>query len=674
MMKKSNIFLAFLFVSLIFSSLLYNSCKKEDDTDDTIKLQSWGPSPALRGGEMKFIGNNLDQVTAVILPDNIEITTFKTKTSELLVIDVPEATMPGELILKTPQGDIIPLTSLGISEPITLDTILPAKVRPGDTVVINGDYLNLINEVIFSAKKSVKEFISKSKNQIKVKVPVDAQSGVVILSNGAVEPIQVESKFAFEVAVPKIAAISPNPVKAGESLTISGTDLDLTNKIFFGGDKLVTSFFKEKTSITVAVPSDARDGVVTLVPLSLVEAKSSDTLRLVVPTISSISPNPGKNNSNITVVGTNLDVVTSVTFAGNKTGTIKEGGTATQMDVQVPTDALEGKVTFNTAANKLVISSEALTLVKPEITNISPLTVSARQDITIDGSNLDLVTKVVFNGGWEAKVKSGNASQIIVTVIPGSTDGAIKLITSNGTEVASSQLMDIVPNVPVITSIPDVGVGELLEITGTNMDVFSDIIFPGDQKATMYGQKTATLIQVYVPAKTTKGDGLLKFVTKDNEVLEKEIHINLDISKYIYNDALATDWQQWGGWGLTSQDWANTENPKAGSTAIKVVYAGSWGAIQAHPINGNVWGTYTQVKISIFGGSGSAGKSLQLYIKDTNGNMFNTTHAYTMDLAEGEWTTYTIPISALGATTVSEFVIQDKGAACTVYIDEIGLL
>src|SRR5512145_1589113 len=128
-MKKLNIISALLFTCLVLTSFLYTSCSKDEDSDSTILLQSWGPSPALRGGEMKFIGNNLDKVTAIVLPNDIEITTFKVKTSTLLVIDVPEAVMPGKVLLKTPEGDIEPLTTLAISEPIVLDTIQPVSAR-----------------------------------------------------------------------------------------------------------------------------------------------------------------------------------------------------------------------------------------------------------------------------------------------------------------------------------------------------------------------------------------------------------------------------------------------------------------------------------------------------------------------------------------------------------------
>ena len=123
-----------LLTSLLLAVLfVLNNCKKDDDiATGLVQLNSFGPSPALRGGELHFIGVNLDKVTAIVLPNNVQVTTFKTKTSESIVIDVPKATVTGKVTLKTPGGDIISKSLLTISEPIAITSFSPAKLRPGD--------------------------------------------------------------------------------------------------------------------------------------------------------------------------------------------------------------------------------------------------------------------------------------------------------------------------------------------------------------------------------------------------------------------------------------------------------------------------------------------------------------------------------------------------------------
>ena len=51
--------------------------------------------PIARGAELKFIGANLDKVTAVVLPNNLTITTFTSKTPEPCYIHCPPGSDAG---------------------------------------------------------------------------------------------------------------------------------------------------------------------------------------------------------------------------------------------------------------------------------------------------------------------------------------------------------------------------------------------------------------------------------------------------------------------------------------------------------------------------------------------------------------------------------------------------
>ncbi len=276
------------------------------------QLLSFGPSPVLRGGDLRFIGTNLDKVTSVVLANNVEVNTFKTKTADQLVLVVPEATVDGKVVLKTPQGDIQTKTELKISEPITITSFSPAAARPGAIISIEGTYLNLVKHVIFSNKKTVNDtaFVSQTKTKIEVKVPEDAKTGLFVISNGAVDPILVESATELLVSLPVVTQVSPTPVKAGTALTIDGTDLDLTREVIFNGGSKVSSFTSASaTQLVLNVPADAKDGAIKLVVASLVEVVTTQEVVMAVPTITSISPNPAKTGSSVTVSGVDLDLI-----------------------------------------------------------------------------------------------------------------------------------------------------------------------------------------------------------------------------------------------------------------------------------------------------------------------------------------------------------------------------
>ena len=564
--QYSNYALLGIFLCTVCAGLLFNACEKDEESDKIV-LFSWGPSPALRGGELKFIGENLDKVTSVLLPDSIEgggistleVNTFITKTPPLLVITVPEEADAGYVVLKTPQGDITTKTLLGISEPISIDTIYPASVRPGAMITIEGDFLNLIKSVIFSTNKVDTVFVSQSKTKIETIVPEDAQTGVITLSNGATEPILIESAWPLNIAVPVVSGISPNPVKAGSQLTITGTDLDLVKKIIFGGEKQATSFVSQTANeIVVSVPAAAHDGKIKLIPASGVESEFATELLMAVPTITQVTPNPAKTGSNVTVTGTNLDLITSVNFGGEKTGTIQSGGSATQITVQVPLDATADIVTFNTAADKSVATTTTLDLVKPAITNIAPLTLLTKELITITGTNLDIVDSVKFAGNRVVKATGATETELLVTVPPGSQSGTVALIATNGDVVVSAQSLTISPaDAPVITDMPSSAApGAVLTIRGSQLDLFSEIIFPGNIVATMFGIKTDTMLQVYIPTKVQQGKGKITFITDEDEVILSPDITIIGIEPVVDPSLIINDFDE-SGHDLTWDNWGS---------------------------------------------------------------------------------------------------------------------
>jgi hypothetical protein len=556
-------------LSLLTLFALVISCDDKDDNDvgAQVVLKSFGPS-VLRGGELKFVGVNLNKVTAIILPENVEVqaSSFKTHTSTLISIDVPDEAVEGLVTLKTPGGDLVTKTPLGILEPITIESITPNPARPGDVITITGTYLNLISTVEFGGLQQVAEFESQSRTKLEVRVPDAALTSTLLLSDSEEIPNVIESETALTVTVPVSTSISPNPVIAGSVLTITGTDLDLAVAVEFAGNERVDS--ADFTSVTATqivlnVPAGADDGAIQVVALSSVKTESQNALVMVAPTVTSVtgvSANVGKNKDIITVTGTDLDLVTGVVFGGNKQASVENGGTDTEITVKIPMDATDGVVSFQTAANKSVPSPADLTLVKPAITSFTPTSVETEDapSVTINGNDLDLVSKIVFAGGWEATVNGATAGQIVIPVTPGSVTGPFKLITVNGTEVESADPLTIVPDVPQVAGPTEAFTGSFITVTGTNLDVPADVIFPGNVKATIFGSKTATTMEVFVPATVAAGEGKIKFVTYKNEVYEspdvtfKPLGVEpiVDPALVINNfDESGHDlgWDNWGG-------------------------------------------------------------------------------------------------------------------------------
>ena len=520
--KFRNWALLFATICVVGAGLLFTSCEGKEEEDTKVVLQSFGPMPIARGAELKFIGLNLDKVTAVILPDNITISTFTKKEARLLTLTVPQEAVPGYVVLKTPDGDITTKTTIGFSEPISIAGLTPATVKAGDELTITGDYLNLVEEVILTDRVTVTEddFTSHTRTEIKLVVPAEAQTGKIAVSNGAEEPIIVYSASTLTVTLPAFTTVTPNPVKAGTNLTIAGTNLDLVLSVKLGGGKVIEAanfVSRTATQIVLAVPADTKDGKVILVPASGVEVSTATDLVMVVPTVS-VTPVTLKNGQDITVTGTNLDLVDHVIFGGDKQGTIKAGGTATQILVTVPDDAVDGVVTFVTKADK-EIAGPNLTMIVPAFSSFSPTSARANSTVTLSGTDLDLVTKVIFTGGLEGSIGTRTGTSLAVTVPVGAKTGKITIVTKNGTQVVSAIDFTLLANLPTFGSYTETRgePGKILTINGTNMLLVKELIFPGEKKATAYGSKSDTRIEVYVPEDVTFGTGTIRLVTYEGE-------------------------------------------------------------------------------------------------------------------------------------------------------------
>ncbi len=110
-------------------------------------------------------------------------------------------------------------------------------------------------------------------------------------------------------------------------------------------------------------------------------------------------------------------------------------------------------------------------------------------------------------------------TELKVNVPVGTTSGAITLVANNGDEVTSAQALNILASTSaVITSMPaSAKPGELINIVGENLGEITEVIFPVDISATMFGIKTNELIQVIIPANVKTGLGVLKLITLTGE-------------------------------------------------------------------------------------------------------------------------------------------------------------
>ncbi|HVG16197.1 MAG TPA: IPT/TIG domain-containing protein, partial [Chitinophagaceae bacterium] len=135
--------------------------------------------------------------------------------------------------------------------------------------------------------------------------------------------------------------------------------LDLATQILFPGGDTVSAFVSQSaTQLVVSVPSKTQKGKLTLVAASGVKTVSATDIDVVLPAITAISPNPVAVGGNLTVTGTNLDVIKGISFVGvTSEVTSFVSQSPTQIVVRVPVGSLPGKLTFFVANSTLSVKS-----------------------------------------------------------------------------------------------------------------------------------------------------------------------------------------------------------------------------------------------------------------------------------------------------------------------------
>ena len=522
-MKKISKIFAMLVVALVGLSL--TACNDGDDlsTDqygNDISLQSFGPCPVLRGGTLYLYGTNLDQIESVNLPGADPITAYETLQSgynSKISIQVPaEKCEPGQIVLKTKKGgEITSVSPITYREDIEITKFFVGSEgtmvgNVGDVVTIKGDYLNLMHGVIFAGSDTIKEaeFVGHDRYTIKVKIPAEARTGVITLTDTIKDGTSLETKEELTINTPEATPIKDRNIKAGEVLSIKGSSFDQIVSVKFEGATVDAADFKSQSAaeITVKVPAKATDGTFYVVTKSGIEVPVGNIIT-VVPTQLVATPNPVKNGAELTITGKDMDLITGIAFPNAATSQLNKVET-TKVTATVPEDAQESTIILSLANGKTV--TVAYTLVKPTITACAPAAITAGDQTIIKGKDLDLVKSITFPGDVEQTVEkfvAQNANAIAVTVPAACAGTGFKLNLKNGTTIELKDALSIkAATDPAIASVTpgEAIAGSTITITGKNFQNIQNL-YIGSYKVNRYTSRTNTEIVCQVPANAEVG-------------------------------------------------------------------------------------------------------------------------------------------------------------------------
>ena len=330
------------------------SCKDDDEASQSYNfLESFGPCPVARGGELTFLGADLRSVQSVEFPGGESVTpTFNGNGK--FTVTVPESAQPGVLILHTSNGDIKTLTPIDFTEPVVVSDFSPKEQRPGNEVSITGKYLSnatyiTIGDVKIPLQPSSTEqtatfekyVTSLTNDEIKFIVPAEAATGDLALVDG--QPVVAGT---LTVTLPTFSSWSKSEeiLPGKDEVVINGTDLDLISKITFANGTIVESTDIKNSvkkssvnSISFVLPLTAGDGIVTMTTISGIDVEAG-SISVVKPEVASF----GSDNvypycdDLLFIKGTNLQLIKEVIVANKADNeqTVSTFTTATETEIQ----------------------------------------------------------------------------------------------------------------------------------------------------------------------------------------------------------------------------------------------------------------------------------------------------------------------------------------------------
>lgn len=457
-MNKIYKFSAWWMVCLILlSSLTFTACETNDvDTNQYkggISLNVFGPSPVLRGGELRFLGCGMDQVASVLIPGCDAITDIQLISAEEIRVIVPQTALPGYVTLMLRNGEsIVTKTQLTYSEPVSIESFSPESVRPGDVLTIKGEYLNLMHQVIFAENvivsdeviaeeettEATSKFLKHTRNEIQVRVPEEAQSGKIILSDGAEIPNRLYSEVELQVVLPSVAEVADyNNIKPGAIMTVTGENFDLVKEVRMeNGETMLFTYSAEQKALTFTIPCGAVNGPIYVVPASGVLVQVAE-IKMATPEDVKAQETEITAGKELTLTGKNMDMIAAVLFPGVEKAVEPTSLSETKVKVVVPGEAQSGMIQLVLTSGETIPGLE-LTVTAPKYCHIADENVLKTndyfvgEDMVVDVVNIGELAEVQVAGTKVNYTSSGSQLTIPVPETAGH-DSSVELISKDGT-------------------------------------------------------------------------------------------------------------------------------------------------------------------------------------------------------------------------------------------------
>lgn len=402
----------------------------------------------VRAGDVITLeGDYLYNVASVTFMSNITISTVDNVaevpeiTRNTLKVVVPINAQTGQIKIADADGINVYSTNEVVVRQPQIEKIAPLSIKAGQALTISGKDVDLIETITFADGSNAAEIKVVDNDRIRVVVTSTATDGPVKgLSYAGFETISTEQ---LVIDKPEKIAIAAERYKAGEIVTISGTNLDLVASVAFGSVAAEFAYNVENGTITTAIPATATNGTIAMTTINGTVVET-EPIELVVAVVSGIAPTNLMAGETITVTGSDLDLITGVKING------------VDHEFAFANDAITITTTNTSQAGKVVLSQANGITIEPTeeilftydslITiNNMPASAAIGDEVVIEGANFMLIESIYLG---EAKVTSYTRREdaVLGFIVPTNVESGTYPLTMNlynGDQEISAQQIEL---------------------------------------------------------------------------------------------------------------------------------------------------------------------------------------------------------------------------------------
>jgi len=310
---------------------------------------------------------------------------------------------------------------------------------------------------------------------VRFRVPLGAPSGKVTINTA--DGSGTSGVVLNVIQPPKIVSFMPAMGPVGTLVTLTGTGLNRSTLVTFGGNVSAAPTQVTPTSLKVTVPDGALSGMLRVTNPATTGASTG--IFKVTPKITGFTPASvvAGSGTPVTITGRNLTALTGANTVKVGTFTVPTGlvlaNSSTSIQFTVPLGAITGKISVTTVDGAGVSATDLVVIQPPKPTAFTPASGPVGTLVTISGANFSGNVSVTFGGNVTVAAQLISATMVRAVVPDGALTGKLSVTNEAGTGTTVG-IFKVSPRITGFTPASVVaGSGTPVTITGSNLQALT---------------------------------------------------------------------------------------------------------------------------------------------------------------------------------------------------------